>query len=91
MRKRLRGVIGIVILGVALLLALPTAFGAEVKFWSDVADTSWFNQHAGTAADPYLIETAEHLAGLAKLVSEGNDFKDKYVLLTRDITMAGKK
>ena len=54
MRKRLRGVIGIVILGVALLLALPTAFGAEVKLWSDVADTSWFNQHARTATDPYL-------------------------------------
>ncbi|RRD63223.1 Synerg-CTERM sorting domain-containing protein [Fretibacterium sp. OH1220_COT-178] len=91
MRKRLRGVKGIVILGVALLLALPTAFGAEVKLWSDVADTSWLNQHAGTEADPYLIETAEHLAGLAKLVSDGNDFKDKYVLLTRDITMAGRE
>lgn len=90
MRKRMQGVVGIVVLVAALLGAPPGALGAEL--WSDAADTSWFNQqHAGTEADPYLIETAEHLAGLAKLVSEGNDFKDKYVLLTRDITMAGKE
>ena len=90
MRKRMQGIVGIVVLLAALLGALPGALGAEL--WSDAADTSWFSQqHAGTEADPYLIETAEQLAGLAKLVSGGNDFKNKYVLLTRDITMAGKE
>ena len=90
MRKRMQGIVSIVVFVTALLGLQSTALSAEL--WSDVADTSWFNQqHAGTEADPYLIETAEHLAGLAKLVSDGNDFKDKYVLLTRDITMAGRE
>lgn len=90
MRRWLHGIAGVVALGVVLLGLQPAALSAEL--WSDVADTSWFDQqHAGTEADPYLIETAEHLAGLAKLVSDGNDFKDKYVLLTRDITMAGRE
>ena len=83
MRRWLHGIVCVVALGVVLLGLQPAALNAEL--WSDVADTSWVNQHAGTESDPYLIETAEHLAGLAKLVSEGNDFKDKYVLLTRDM------
>ena len=89
MRRWLHGIVGVITLGVTLLDTPPAALSAEL--WSDVADTSWFNQqHAGTEADPYLIETAEQLAGLAKLVSDGNSFEDKYVLLTRNISLAGK-
>ena len=89
MRRWLHGIVGVITLGVALLDASPAALSAEL--WLDVADTSWFNQqHAGTESDPYLIKTAEQLAGLAKLVSDGNSFEDKYVLLTRNISLAGK-
>ena len=64
MRKRMQGIVGIVVLLAALLGALPGALGAEL--WSDAADTSWFSQqHAGTEADPYLsfiqISYAKHL------------------------------
>ena len=89
MRKRMQGIVGIVVLVAALLGAPPGVLGAEL--WSDVADTSWLNQHAGTESDPYLIETAEQLAGLAKLVSDYKDFNGKYILLTRDISVVGRE
>ncbi|CAM1381709.1 hypothetical protein FF3_02463 [Fretibacterium fastidiosum] len=89
MRRWLHGIVCVVALGVVLLGLQPAALSAEL--WSDVADTSWVNQHAGTESDPYLIETAEQLAGLSKLVNAGNAFRDKHILLTRDISVAGRE
>ena len=89
MRRWLHGIAGVVALGVVLLGLQPAALSAEL--WSDVADTSWLDQHAGTEADPYLIETAEQLAGLAKLVSDYKDFQGKHFLLTRDISVVGRE
>ena len=45
-------------------------------------DTSWYDPAPGagsTAADPYVIDTADGLAGLAQLVNGGNNFEGKHI------------
>ena len=42
----------------------------------------------GSWADPYRIETAQHLANLAYMVNEtGSTYKGKYFVMTNDITL----
>ena len=42
----------------------------------------------GSSYDPYRIETAQHLANLAYMVTDANTYyKDKYFVLTNDITL----
>ncbi|HUH34809.1 MAG TPA: T9SS type A sorting domain-containing protein [Moheibacter sp.] len=53
--------------------------------WEDLADTSWY-QDSESAFD---ISTAEQLAGLAKLVAEGNSFAGKTIKLTDNIDLDG--
>ena len=45
----------------------------------------------GTADSPYLVETAEDLAFLAKSVNEGNTYEGKYIVQTADIDLGGKE
>ncbi len=45
----------------------------------------------GTQASPYLVETAEDLAFLAKSVNEGNSYEGKYIIQTADIDLGGKE
>ena len=53
-------------------------------YWNGTADTEFAG--SGTEADPYLITTAEELAGLAERTNvDKEDFKDKYIKLTTDI------
>ena len=49
-------------------------------------DTAWYDE-ADPAATAYEVGSAEELAGLAKLVNEGNTFKGKTVVLTADIDL----
>jgi len=49
-------------------------------------DTAWYDE-ADPAATTYEVGSAEELAGLAKLVNEGNTFKGKTVELTADIDL----
>ncbi len=51
--------------------------------WIQVADTKW------AETEPYIIRTAEELAGFAKLVNEGTTFAGKTVTLGNDIDLAG--
>ena len=60
--------------------------GADV--WDGTADTTWSG--SGTAANPYLITSAEELAGLAQKVNGGESFSGKYFYLTVDIDLSGK-
>jgi len=53
--------------------------------WSDVADTTWYNDTDSS----FTISTAEQLAGLAKLVNEGNNFANKTITLGTDIDLLG--
>lgn len=51
--------------------------------WDGTADTSWYNEEA----TEFTISTAEALAGLAKLVNEGNSFAGKTVKLGNDVDL----
>ena len=53
--------------------------------WNGKADTSWHT--ADTSATEFTITTAEQLAGLAKLVNNGNDFKGKTINLSANIML----
>ena len=68
----------------SLLFALVALTGLHAQtIWDGTADTSWYNE---TSAE-FEISTAEQLAGLAKLVNNGNNFSGKTISLTADIVL----
>lgn len=71
------------------LCVLPCGYNAAAKetAWVDAADTGWYN----ASASSYDISAAAQLAGLAKLVDEGIDFKGKTIILTADIDLVNKQ
>jgi hypothetical protein len=77
-----------------LLLAGGRASGGPVTnpsgHW-DTATTGWYKANGGTPASPYVIATADDLAGLAKLCDGGNDFAYKYFVLANDIDLGGRE
>ena len=71
-----------IILMVQSLLLAPIAHAQT--YWNGTADKEFSGM--GTEADPYLITTAEELAGLAARVNDDKeDFAGKYLKLTQDI------
>ena len=44
----------------------------------------------GTEEYPYVINSAAHLAGFAKLVNEGDDFSGKYIKINSNIDLNGQ-
>ncbi len=60
----------------------------EKDYWTDYADTSWAG--SGSATSPYLISSAEELAGLALRVRDGENFTDIYFKQTTNIYLGGK-
>ncbi len=62
-----------------------TAVSEETALGTMEASTDWYDD----TATEYKIETADDLAGLASLVSGGNDFSGKTISLTADIDMSG--
>ena len=76
--------------------ALDTAFGkasenaaewfkgvGAADTWDGTVDTSWYND----TDTEFVLTTAEQLAGLAKLVDEGNNFAGKTIKLGTDIDL----
>lgn len=56
--------------------------------WDDTTvDTSWYNE----SSNNFAISTAAQLAGLAKLVNEGNTFSGKNITLDANIDLGGKE
>ena len=53
--------------------------------WDDDADTSWYG-----SGSSYTLSSASQLAGLARLVNDGNEFLGVTVSLGSDISLAGK-
>ena len=49
--------------------------------WIDFTDVSWYN----STSTSFTLSNAEQLAGLAKLVYDGNDFSGKTIILSNDI------
>ena len=76
----------------AFLLAVTMSFSVmAVNVWDGTAEP--WTQGSGTAQDPYLIETAAHLAYLAEKVNEGYQalghsvFAHTYFLMTDDFDL----
>ena len=68
----------------SLIFALVAFTGLQAQtIWDGTADTSWYNE----TSTEFEISTAEQLAGLAKLVNNGNDFSYQTVQLTADIVL----
>ena len=66
-------------------LAAPT----NSDNWQDSAsyrDTSWSG--SGTSGSPYLITSAQELAGLAYRVNSGTNYSGRYFRQTRDIDLS---
>ncbi len=64
---------------------IATAQTYPTTFWSDLADTSWYD----ASQDEFNIATAEALAGLSELVEDGEDFNGKTINLTANIDLDG--
>lgn len=89
MKKR----IGSLLLVVAMCLTLlPTAaFAAEdVSVWDGTIATG-FAGGTGTESDPYQIADGAQLAYLAQTVNNGEEYKDKYFVLTADIDLGNQQ
>ena len=65
----------------ALLIFLASA--ADAANWIDSADVSWYDE----GQTEFTISTEQQLAGLAKLVNDGNTFEDKTVRLDADLDL----
>ena len=65
---------------ITLCTILPAA--GQTKNWIDEADITWYNDSESS----FEISTAAELAGLAKLVNNGNTFEGKTIKLTQNIT-----
>ncbi|WP_278550217.1 hypothetical protein [Cloacibacillus evryensis] len=70
----------------AALAGLYLAPSRAADYWSDAANKKWYGD--GKSTDFY-ISTSADLAGLAQLVNEGKNFKDKTIHLTADIDLGG--
>jgi beta-lactamase class D len=66
---------------ILLILAQTTAFAQAI--WNGKADTKWYND----SLSEFIITTPEQLAGLAKLVNNGNNFMRKTVKLGANIML----
>lgn len=63
--------------------SLPTQ---AQEIWNGEIDKNL--QGTGSVSDPFLIKTANQLAGLAERVNAGEDFKDKHIRLDADLFMS---
>lgn len=67
----------------AIFLVIVLSVSASAETWEDYADTSWFDgpgAAAGTASDPYVIKTANELAGFAKICNDNINYSTKYTI-----------
>lgn len=74
----------------ALAFAAEPGVTSKGGHW-DTATTEWFSQATGRDNDPYIIRTANDLAGLAKLCDGGELFAYKYIALANDIDLGGRE
>lgn len=80
----------LIILCLLLFLAGGGCVIHAAETWSypyDEAPDGKFGGGTGSQSDPYLISTAQHLADLAYMVNDGEDYKGKYFAMTNDITL----
>lgn len=74
-----------------------SAFATIIKepSWANFADTSWYdgeNAASGSSSDPYVMTTAEQLAGLAQLLkNNASTFEGSYFVLDSDIDLQNRE
>ena len=74
----------------SLMEEVPAQAMAENLPWDGVSvDTDWYTGQPDATA--YTISTAAQLAGLAKLVNEGNNFSKKTILLEDSLDLNGQE
>ena len=92
MRKKLAMALSIVLaLCLIAIPALAAGSTATPETWSDAAVTDWYKADEASTTTEYTISSAEQLAGLAKLVNEGNTFGGKTIKLGENIDLEGKE
>lgn len=68
--------------------AIQATEGAQfASLWTGEADTSWYSEEK----EEFDIASADQLAGLASIVTEGNNFKGKTVTLVSDFDFGGRE
>lgn len=73
---------------IAMLFSMLPATALAAEEWNGTnADTSWYND----SDTEFTIDSADKLAGLAKLVNEGKTFTGKIIKLGNNIDLAGKE
>jgi len=85
-----RVIAAVFIYSVVLLSIIPIKVSAFEDYWSDFADTSWYEGHE--ADTEYTITTAEQLAGIYDLSHgiDSVDFVGKTISLGADIDLSGR-
>lgn len=66
-----------------LLMIMFAYLSADAKVWNGTRTTDWYDD----SQSYFEISTAEELAGLAELVSEGNNFYGRTIKLVADIVL----
>ncbi len=83
--KKLLGILLALLLCIALL---PSALAdGGMEDWTDYTDTSWYSD----GETVFHISNAEELAGVAKLVNDGNTFNGSTVYLDADLDLGGRE
>ena len=70
-----------VLSAIMIIATMATAQTSEI--WKGEIDTDWYDE----SKTEFTITTAEQLAGLAKLVNEGNSFEEKTITLGANIML----
>lgn len=73
----------------ALMILSCMVFSTSAAAWDGSSKAEFTG--TGTAADPYVIDSAEKLAKLAELVNAGETYAGKYFTQTADIDLGGKE
>ncbi|WP_249028938.1 autotransporter outer membrane beta-barrel domain-containing protein [Tannockella kyphosi] len=92
MRMKIKNMENITVIFLVVALLFGVISGTVIKSnavttvkWEGDIDTTWYDGNSGSTT--FEIDTAEELAGLAKLVNEGTTFSGKTVVLTNDIDL----
>ena len=95
MKQTFKKILKTMIVFLFVVSIMPQVFVVEMvkatqtDNWITEATTTWFSQD--TTANSFTITNAAALAGLAKLVNEGNNFSGKTIMLGNDINLNSKE
>ena len=83
MKKRFFRVTSTFLVAIMLLASIPAVNASSADIWDGTSDTSWYD----TTKTSFSISTAEQLAGLAELSSNGVTFEGVTIELGSDIAL----